>query len=97
MLVSDALSEGSKDLIRANSLKMVYAMLRDNKNLFPKIQERLLRKYVEMQTQKLRKVSNTKDSETLNDLIEAHNELLAAHKELAELASNYNDKYALLT
>ena len=72
-------------------------MLRDNKNLFPKIQERLLRKYVEMQTQKLRKVSNAKDSETLNDLIEAHNELLAAHKELAELASNYNDKYALLT
>lgn len=97
IFVQGAVSDSNQGLVRANSLKMVYAMLRDNKNLYPKIQERLLKKFVEMQTLKLRKNIQSKENQTLSDQIEAHNELLAAYKELIELTTVHTDKYALLT
>lgn len=46
-----------QDLVRANSLKMMYSMLRDSKNLYPQMQKRLLRRFIEKQVCKLRQLS----------------------------------------
>ena len=47
-------SDEGSDLVRANSLKMMYAMLRDNNNMYPQMQKRLLKRYIEKQVAKLR-------------------------------------------
>ena len=60
-LISHVLSDCHAGLVRANSLKMIYSMLRDNQNLYPQIQERLLKRFIEKQVQKLRQVSETEE------------------------------------
>ena len=44
-------------MVRANSLKMMYSMLRDSKNLYPTMQKRLLKRFIEKQVSKLRQLS----------------------------------------
>ena len=49
------------DLVRANSLKMMYSMLRDSKNLYPQMQKRLLKRFIEKQVTKLRQLSEASE------------------------------------
>lgn len=91
-------------MVRANSLKMMYAMLRDSKNMYPQMQKRLLKRYIEKQVVKLRQLSDSQTGESNNagesvtsGQIETLNELLSAHKELIELSCEHSDKYAFLS
>ena len=55
-------------------------MLRDNQNMFPHVQERILKRFIEKQMGKLKEL---KEQAVETELIEeTFNELLAAHKEL---------------
>ena len=82
-----------QDMVRANSLKMIYTMLRDNGNILPQVQERILKRFIEKQMAKLKDLGTDVVPEVL---AETFNELLAAHKELAELTITASDKLGFL-
>ena len=91
----------SGDQVRANSLKVMYSMLRESKNLYPSMQKRLLKRFIEKQVLKLKQLSEQAvDAEAQETLLEAQietfNELLSAHKELIELTEEHTDRFAFL-
>lgn len=69
-------------------------MLRDNQNMFPHVQERILKRFIEKQMGKLKEL---KEQAVETELIEeTFNELLAAHKELCEMTLTMSDKLGFL-
>ena len=84
---------------------MMYTMLRDSDNMYPLMQKRLLKRFIEKQVLKLRQLSEQDSKQELNPehgnflieaRIETYNELLAAHKELIELTAEQSDQFAFL-
>jgi hypothetical protein len=45
-----------QESMRASSLKMIYTMLRDNGNILPQVQERVLKRFVERQMSRLKEL-----------------------------------------
>lgn len=62
--------------------------------MFPHVQERILKRFIEKQMGKLKEL---KEQAVATELIEeTFNELLAAHKELCEMTVTTNDKLGFL-
>lgn len=81
-----------QDMVRANSLKMIYTLLRDQGNILPQVQERVLKRFIEKQMSRLKEMQD--EPEVMS---ETYSELLAAHKELAELTTTLGDKLSYLS
>ena len=79
------------ELIRANSLKMVYTVLREHQHPDVSLQSKILKRFTEKQLTKLGELS---DTDTINT--EVFEELMCALKELTELTTSLSDKLAFL-
>ena len=74
---------------------MVYTFLRDTGNQYPHLQQRVLKRFIEKQSQKLKELSSTEDQMDAI-LLETHCELLAALRELSESVTSPAEKLSYL-
>ncbi len=83
-LVAGLLSDSQQELVRANSLKMVFCLLREKNNMYPHLQQKVLKRFIEKQTAKLKELDKEDSNMQMNS--ESVHELLAALKELTEIS-----------